>query len=249
MPIRWVLWLMSALLGPAAALAQPLTVSAAASLQDAMREIGKSFSAQHPGVELNFNFASSGVLLTQIAQGAPVDVYASADQETMNRAMSRRLIDPSTRAEFAGNELVLISPASRPASLGTLRDLLRSDVRRIAVGSVASVPAGRYAKAALDSQRLWATLTPKLVFAENVRQVLAYVGRAEVEAGFVYRSDASQATDKVRIDLVVPMAQPVLYPIARVASSTQPVLAGQFIAFVKSAPAQAVLARHGFTSP
>lgn len=250
MPIRWVvLMLWAALLGPGAVLAQPITVSAAASLQDAMREIGKAFSAEHPGVELIFNFASSGVLLTQIAQGAPVDVYASADLETMNRALARRLIDPSTRTEFAGNELVLISPASRPASIGTLRDLLGNDVRRIAVGSVASVPAGRYAKAALDSQRLWATLTPKLVFADNVRQVLTYVGRAEVDAGFVYRSDALQAADKVRVDLVVPLAQPVRYPIARVAASKQPALADQFISFVKSAPAQAVFARHGFTAP
>jgi molybdate transport system substrate-binding protein len=118
---------------------------------------------------------------------------------------------------------------------------LGTDVRRIAVGSVANVPAGRYAKAALESQRLWATLTPKLVFAENVRQVLTYVGRGEVDAGFVYRSDALQAADKVRIDLVVPLAQPVLYPIARVAASKQPALADQFISFVKSAPAQPCL--------
>ena len=251
MPMPWIrcLLLCSALLGSGAALAQPITVSAASSLQDAMRELGKTFSAEHPGVELSFNFASSGALLTQIAQGAPVDVYASADLETMQRALARRLVDAATRVEFAGNELVLISPASRPASLGNLRDLLGAGVRYVAVGSVATVPAGRYAKAALDSQRLWTTLTPKLVFADNVRQVLTYVSRAEVDAGFVFRSDALQGADKVRIDLVVPLAQPVRYPIARVSASKQPALADEFIRFVRSAPAQAVLARHGFTAP
>jgi molybdate transport system substrate-binding protein len=244
-----VLGLLGGLLGTVGVSAQTLTVAAASSLQEPMRDIAKAFVAAHPGVELNFSVAASGVLLAQIGQGAPADVYASADLETMDRAQSRRLIDPSTRVVFASNELVLISPASRPAQFSTLRDLNRVEVRRIAIGSVNTVPAGSYARAALESQRLWSTLVRKLVYAENVRQVLSYVGRAEVDAGFVYRSDALLDADKVRIELVPPLAQPVLYPIARISSSKQPALAEAFIDHVRSPASQAVLARYGFGAP
>ncbi|MEO7854841.1 MAG: molybdate ABC transporter substrate-binding protein [Rubrivivax sp.] len=251
MLIRWLCrcFLWSLLIGAGASGAQPITVSAAASLQDAMREIGAMFVTANPAIELKFNFASSGELLTQIARGAAVDVFASADIETMNRALSRRLIDADTRAELAGNQLVLITPTSRETGMRTLRDLLNVDVRRIGVGRVADVPAGRYAKAGLDAQRLWAALTRQLVFMSDVREVLNAVGRGELDAGFVYRTDALLEPNKVRIDLVVPLAQPVLYPIARVANSGQTVAAAKFIDFARSPPAQAVLARFGFTSP
>jgi len=241
--------LLVGLFGAPAVSAQAITVSAAASLQDAMRELGKAFGAAHPGIDITFNFAASGVLLAQLAQGAPVDVYASADLETMDRAQAQGLIETATRANFAANELVLISPATRPPTLNALSDLARPEVKHVAVGSVATVPAGRYARSALEGQGLWTTLTPKLVFAENVRQVLTYVGRAEADAGFVYRSDALLDAGKVRIDLVVPLAKPVLYPIARVAASKQPRAADAFITFVRSAQGQAVLARYGFTPP
>jgi molybdate transport system substrate-binding protein len=251
--MRWrlgcALMLLGGLFGATGAAAQAITVSAASSLQEPMREIGKAFSAAYPDMRVSFNFAASGVLLAQIGQGAPVDVYASADIETMDRAQSRRLIDPATRVEFAANELVLISPASRPASFSTLRDLTQIEVRRIAIGNTRTVPAGRYARAALDRQRLTSTLTPKLVYAENVRQVLSYVARGEVDAGFVYRSDALLEPDKVRIDLAPPLPQPVLYPIARVAASKHRAAADAFIDFVRSAEAQAVLVRYGFSAP
>lgn len=231
------------------AAAQEITVSAAASLQNAMREIGTTYQAAHPGARVNFNFAASGPLLAQIAQGAPVDVFASADTETMDKAQAQRLITASSRADFAANELVLVSPVARPAPAKTLADLARPEVRRIATGTPASVPAGRYAQAALEQAALWGPLTPKLVFAENVRQALNYVARAEVDAGFVYRTDALVDQDKVRIDFTVPTAGPVRYPIARVAASPNGAAADAFIAFVTGAPGQAVLARFGFRRP
>ena len=231
------------------AAAQEITVSAAASLQNAMREIGAAYAAAHPGVKVNFNFAASGPLLAQIAQGAPVDVFASADAETMDKAQAQQLIAAPSRANFAANGLVLVSPLARPATLTTLADLTRPEVQRIAVGSPASVPAGHYARAALEKAALWGPLTPKLVFAENVRQALNYVARAEVDAGFVYRTDALVDADKVRIDFAVPTAGTVLYPIARVAASKSAAPADAFIAFVKGAAGQAVLARFGFRQP
>ena len=110
--------------GAPGASAQAITVSAAASLQDAMRELGKAFAAAQPGTDTAFNFAASGVLLAQLTQGAPVDVVASADLETMDRAQAQGLIEPATRANFAANELVLISPAARPTALKALSGVI-----------------------------------------------------------------------------------------------------------------------------
>jgi len=234
---------------PLLASAQQLTVSAAASLSDAFKEIGAKFEAARPGASVRFNFAASGVLLQQIAQGAPVDVFASADHETMNRGAEQKLIATDTRRDFAANSLVLITPVQGAPAVGALADLNKADVKRIAVGKVASVPVGRYTQQALESVQLWAPLSPKFVFADNVRQVLDYVSRGEVEAGFVYRTDAELAKSKVTIALTVGGHAPVTYPAAVVADSRQAALARDFVNFLGGAEAQAVLARFGFTRP
>lgn len=234
---------------PWAVQAQEITVSAAASLQNAMREIGSAYQAAHPGSKINFNFAASGPLLAQIAQGAPADVFASADTETMDKAQAQGLIKPESRVTFAANELVLVSPSSRAAIIKTVADLKKPAIAHIAIGTPATVPAGRYAQAALEAQGLWSELTPKFVFAENVRQALNYVSRAEAEAGFVYRTDAMIDKDKVRIDAVIPTAKPVVYPIALVASTKHPGAASDFVRFVTGTQGQAILGKFGFTPP
>ena len=139
--------------------------------------------------------------------------------------------------------------AARPPAARSLSELASAGVRRIAVGSPSSVPAGRYAQGALEAQGLWAAVSPKLVFADNVRQALNYVSRAEVDAALVYRTDALIDKGQVRIDYTVPTAQPVLYPIAVVAASRNAAAAAEFVRFVAEAPGQAVLARHGFRPP
>lgn len=234
---------------PLFAAAQQLTVSAAASLKEAFQDIGPRFSATKPGVDVRFNFAASGVLLQQIAQGAPVDVFASADQATMDRGAEQKLIAADTRRDFAANSLVLITPVQGGPAVAALADLDKAEVRRIAVGKVASVPVGRYTQQALESAQLWAGLQPKFVFADNVRQVLDYVSRGEVEAGFVYRTDAELLKDKVRITMTVGGHTPVTYPVAAVADSKQAALARDFVAFLGGAEAQAILAKYGFTKP
>ncbi|WP_422015721.1 molybdate ABC transporter substrate-binding protein [Roseateles sp.] len=234
---------------PLLASAQQLTVSAAASLTDAFKELAPKFEATQPGVTLRFNFAASGVLLQQIAQGAPVDVFASADQETMNRGADQKLIAADTRRDFAANSLVLITPVQGSPAIAALADLGKPDVKRIAVGKVASVPVGRYTQQALEGAQLWAGLQPKLVFADNVRQVLDYVSRGEAEAGFVYRTDAELLKDKVRIAMTVGGHAPVTYPAAVVADSRQAALARDFVAFLGGAEAQAILAKYGFGKP
>ena len=234
---------------PLAAAAQQITVSAAASLTDAFKEIGPKFEASKPGATVRFNFAASGVLLQQIGQGAPVDVFASADQDTMNRGAEQKLIDTATRKNFVSNSLVLIEPAKEGVGVTSLQELAGAGVKKIAVGKTATVPVGRYTKQVLDGANLWTVLEPKFVQADSVRQVLDYVSRGEVEAGFVYRTDAAVAGDKVKVALTPSGHAPVSYPIAVVAESRQKALAGDFIAFLSTDVAQAVLTRYGFGKP
>ncbi|APW38352.1 molybdate ABC transporter substrate-binding protein [Rhodoferax koreense] len=244
-----LLSLVAAMVLPFAASAEQITVSAAASLTDAFREIAPKFEAARPGHTVRFNFAASGALLQQIQQGAPVDVFASADQETMHRGVDQKLVAAETRRNFATNSVVLIEPAKDGPGLKALQDLAGAGVRRIAIGKTATVPVGRYTKEVLDSARLWAVLEPKFVQADSVRQVLDYVGRGEAEAGFVYRTDAAIMGDKVRVVLTATGHTPVSYPVAVVADSRQKALAQDFIAFLATADAQAILARYGFGKP
>lgn len=234
---------------PLAASAQQLTVSAAASLTDAFKELAPRFEAARPGSTLRFNFAASGTLLQQIAQGAPVDVFASADQETMDKAAAQKLIDAGTRKNFASNSLVLIEPAQGGPALSSLSDLSNPAVKRIAIGKVETVPVGRYTREALTTAKLWDALQPRFVQADSVRQVLDYVSRGEADAGFVYRTDAAIMGDKVKIVLTASGHTPVTYPVAVVSDSQQKALANDFVAFLASDAAQQVLAKYGFGKP
>jgi molybdate transport system substrate-binding protein len=232
----------------APARAGTLTVSAAASLANAFRELAPLFEAQNPGLRVVFNFASSDALLAQAARGAPVDVFASADEQTIDRAERQKLLVPGSRRTFARNALVVVVPSDARARPSALADLQQPAFRRIAIGS-ASVPAGRYARSALEAAKLWPALEPRAVFAQNVRQALDYVGRGEVEAGFVYATDAALMKDKVRIALTVPTQSPILYPAAAITGSAHADGARRFIAFLLSPQAQTILARQGFLKP
>ncbi|KQU81524.1 MULTISPECIES: molybdate ABC transporter substrate-binding protein [unclassified Rhizobacter] len=229
--------------------AADLTVSAAASLTNAFKELAPAFEARNPGTKLLLNFAASDALLAQIARGAPVDVFASADQETMDRAQAQQLIAAGSRRNFANNALVLIAPADSRLVLATLSDLKQPGVRRIALGQPSGVPAGRYAKGALEAARLWGDVEPKAVYAQNVRQALDYVARGEAEAGFVYGTDAALLKDKVKVAFAVPTDTPIRYPVALIAGSPSPAEARAFVDHLLSPAGQAVLARHGFHTP
>jgi molybdate transport system substrate-binding protein len=235
--------------GTLSAHAAELTVSAAASLTNAFKEVGAAFEAQNPGTKVLLNFAASDTLLAQIAKGAPADVFASADQETMDKADAQKLTTSGSRRNFAGNALVLVTPSDSTLNLKALADLQQTAVKRIALGTPSGVPAGRYAKSALESAKLWAVVEQKAVFAQNVRQCLDYVARGEAEAGFVYATDATTQKDKVRVALTVATETPIRYPIAAVAGSPNAADARKFIEFVASPAAQAVLARYGFLKP
>ena len=229
--------------------AADLTVSAAASLTNAFRELGPAFEAHNPGTKVLFNFAASDTLLAQISKGAPSDVFAAADQEAMDRADSQKLLASGSRRNFVANTLVLVTPGDSGLSLKRLADLLKAEVKRVAIGNSTSVPVGRYAKGALEAAQVWAAVEPKLVFAQNVRQALDYVARGEVEAGLVYATDAAAQKDKVKVAFAIPTESPIRYPIAAVAGGPNPDAARKFVDFVMSLEAQAVLARHGFQKP
>ena len=198
---------------------------------------------------LLLNFAASGPLLQQIEAGAPVDVFASADQETMNKAASKGLIDPGSRTDFAANTLVMAVPADSALALKSPKDLTGHAVERIAMGNPDSVPAGRYARQALTAEGVYEALQPKFVLGESVRQVLDYVGRGEVQAGLVYNTDALIAKGKVTVACEMTGHDPVTYPVAVVAASKEKTDAVKFIAFLASPEGQAVLARYGFRKP
>ncbi|MDP3821413.1 MAG: molybdate ABC transporter substrate-binding protein [Burkholderiales bacterium] len=243
--------LAAALLGFAVstALAADLTVSAAASLTNALKELGPLFEAQNPGTAVVFNFAGSDALLAQIARGAPADVFASADQETMDRADAQKLLAPGSRRNFVGNRLVMVVPADSALGLKAPGDLQKPEVKRVAVGNPASVPVGRYTKSSLEAATLWAAVEPKAVFAQNVRQALDYVARGEAEAGFVYATDALIMKTRVKVVATLPTETAMAYPVASVAGSHNPDAARRFLDFVLTPAAQAVFARHGFGQP
>lgn len=229
--------------------AADLVVSAAASLTDAFQAVGKAYEAKHPGTHVVLNFAASDVLLRQIAQGAPADVFASADGKAMDAAVAQKAVDPSTRKDFAANGLVLVVPKRGAAAIASPDDLRAAGVRRVAYGDPASVPAGRYTQAALEQLGLWQAVSAKGVLAQNVRQALDYVARGEVDAGFVFATDAALMRDRVTVAATVPTPTPIRYPLATVAASRQAREAAAFGAFVLSPEGQAILARYGFRAP
>lgn len=235
-------------LAPGLSLAADLTVSAAASLTDAFGVIKAAFEKANPGTTVINNFAASGALLKQIENGAPVDVFASADEKTMDQAIAKSLMVPATRVDFVQNALVLIQPVDAKTLVKSEADLLGAGIKRVAIGNPATVPVGRYTQEALTLAKVWEALQPKIVPGESVRQVLDYVSRGEVDAGFVFATDAKIAGAKVRVVKECATTSVVRYPIAVVAASKNP-KAKAFVDFVMSAEGQKILQSYGFKKP
>ena len=228
---------------------QELIVSAAASLTNAFQEVGQKFVDTNPGIKVVPNFAASGALFQQIEKGAPVDVFASADQKTMDQANEKKLILPETRKNFASNGLVLIIPLGSKIPIKSPQDLATKEITKVALGNPDTVPAGRYVQEVLTNDGLWEKLSPKFIPANSVRQVLDYVIRGEVDAGFVYATDAAIAREKVQVIATLEKHKPILYPVAVVAATQKKDLAQRFIAFVLSKEGQEILSKYGFGKP
>ena len=226
-----------------------VTVSAASSLTNAFQEVARAYEAEHAGATVLLNFGASGALLQQMTKGAPVDVFASADQQTMDIAAERQLIETGSRQDFARNTLVVITPHDSDIKLKQLTDLQQPGVGRVAIGNPASVPVGRYSREALEAASLWEVVQAKAITTQSVRQALDYVARGEVEAALVYATDAQLMKDEVKLAFSVPLKSAIAYPIAQLSDSANSQEAQRFIAYVQSAAGQAILARHGFLKP
>ncbi len=225
-----------------------LVVQVPASLTDAFGDLARAFERSRPGVAVQLNTGGSHALARQVDQGAPADVMASADQESMDFLERRGRLAPGTRAEFAGNRLVLVVRAD--GGLGRLawRDLPRHPgVKRVAVGE-AAVPAGRYTRQVFRKLGIGGAIGPKLVPCADVRQALTYASLGEVDAAVVYATDALAAGRKIRVvDRASPDAhEPIVYPIAVVKASKQQALARAWIDLVLSGTGQRILTGRGF---
>jgi molybdate transport system substrate-binding protein len=226
-----------------------ITVSAAASLTEAFTDIASQFEKENPRTNVSLNFEGSGSLRMQIEGGAPVDVFASADETQMDTLGSESLIKNNSRKDFAHNSLVLIVPASSTLNITGLKDLADPKVEKISTCNPDAAPIGKYSRLALTEAGLWNQTEKKLVPADDVKQVLTYVERGEMDAGFVYATDANTAQPgTIKIVTNVSVSTPVAYTIAVVSFSEQKQNAQKFIDFVTRPKGQAILKKYGFLS-
>lgn len=226
-----------------------LTVSAAASLAGAMDEIRPLFESAYPHIRLRFNFGSSGALQQQIVQGAPVDLFLSAAVQPMQELVDAGLIDSAYEPDLLGNELVAVVRKGKDARLAVRNeeDLTRPEWKTIAVGIPDIVPAGTYAREALTNLGLWKLLQPKIVQAQDVRQVLQYVETGNADIGFVYRTDAL-SSEAVQVAFTVDSAAypAIRYPLGIVAATQHPQAAATLFDYLRSRSALDIFAKFGF---
>ena len=237
------------LTAPFAAPAQTpsVTVFAAASLKNALDDIAVAFQKE-TGRRVAISYGASSALARQIEQGAPADVFLSADHDWMDYLQTRGLIRPESRRNLVGNRIVLVAPASEARHVelrpGALAAALGAG--RLATANVAAVPAGKYGKAALEHLGLWGEVAGRLAEAENVRAALTFVARGEAPLGIVYDSDV-RAEPKVKVVARFPDAShpPIIYPAALTRASVSPD-AARFLQALRMPASAAVLAREGF---
>jgi molybdate transport system substrate-binding protein len=225
-----------------------ITVSAAISLKNAFEEIGKLYESENKGSKVMFNLGASGDLMTQIKGGAPVDVFASAALKDMDDLDNAGFVMEETKTNFVTNSVVLIVPSTSKTTLTSFEDLKKAEIKKIAVGNPKTVPVGRYSDETFQYYKISDMIQAKLVFAENVRQVLDYVVRGEVDAGVVYSTDAMVKQQDVKIIVTAPEAshKPIVYPIAVVKGTKNEKMAKSFIALVTSDEGRKILFKYGF---
>lgn len=223
-----------------------LYISAAASLTDALEEIKVEY-AKESSDTLTFNFAGSGALQKQIAEGAPCDFFISASKAHMDALQDEGLIDEASRKDLLGNALTLIASAEK-ADTVTMENLASADVESIALGTPDSVPAGKYGQQSLESIGAWNDIQDKLIFAKDVRQVLEYVDTGNADCGFVYASDALLLeTGKVIGNMPEDSHDAIVYPAAIIADGENPDAAAAFYEFLQTDYAKGVFEDYGFT--
>jgi molybdate transport system substrate-binding protein len=250
--IQTILTILTLFFGVAAAVpasAVEVTVFAAASLTDAMKEIATAYES-FSGDKLVFNFGASSTLARQIQEGAPADLFFSADETKMDSLAKSGLVVKERRRSLLSNTLVVVVPADSTLTIAAPADLAASKVRVLALAEPQSVPAGIYAKEWLKSQKLWSRVIDRVVPTENVRAALAAVDSGNADAGIVYKTDAG-ISKKVKIAYEVPAAggPKISYPLAVIAASKHQDAARKLLAYLESEPALDVFRRYGFLVP
>lgn len=240
--------LAGASLSPAAAEDKTITVFAAASMKNALDEVDAAYTTK-TGVKIIASYAASSVLAKQIEQGAPADVFVSADTDWMDYAISRKTINEPTRVNLLGNSIVLIAPKDSEINNVTISqgfDLAKlAGDGRIATGDVKSVPAGKYAKAALEKLGAWQAAEPKFAMTESVRAALTLVARGEANLGIVYSTDAKvEPGVKIVGTFPVDSHPAIIYPVAAIMTAKPET--NDYLAFLKSSAAKTILEKYGF---
>lgn len=224
-----------------------LIVSAAASLKDSLEEIKPIYIKKQANLNLTYNFGSSGSLQQQIVQGAPVDVFMSAAKKQMDALQDKRLLSDGTRKNLLKNQMVLIVPKNN-TTIKSFQDLATDKSKKIAMGEPKSVPAGQYAQEVLTSLGLLNKVTDKVVYAKDVRQVLSYVATGNVDAGFVYLTDAKTSNKIKIVATALPNTHsPIIYPVAVIKDSKNLNEAKNYVEFLSSERAKTIFKKYGFT--
>ena len=228
---------------------RPLRVFAAASLTSVMPTVAEVFQKEFEEAEVEFNFAASSILAKQIEQGADADIYLSANLQWLQFLMEKKKIQKDSQVVFLGNELVLVTSKNSQRNLTGLEDLLSLDILRIALADWSHVPAGIYAKTALEKAGIWKKIKPKCIPALDVRAALAYVERGDVNYGLVYRTDAAISKNVLISGSLPKKIQPdIRYSAATTHTSTH-TLGAAFLTFLKSQTAKRIFRENGFIIP
>jgi molybdate transport system substrate-binding protein len=227
-----------------------LIISAAASLQDSLKEFAALYEKSHPEIKLAFNFGASGALQQQIEQGAPADLFISAGQKQMDALIVKQLLAKDQTVPLLANSLVVIVPVDSKLPLSAAAELNDPKLQKLALGDAESVPAGTYAKESLSFYKLWDLLQPKLVFAKDVRQVLTYVESGNVDAGLVYFTDAL-TSKRVKIAFTIDPAShhAIQYPAGVLKAAKHANAAAALLADLQGKEAAEIFTKYGFKKP
>lgn len=220
-----------------------ITISAAASLQDAINEIKTAYEKENSNVKINLNFGASGALQQQISQGAPVDLFFSAAEDKFEKLVDEDLIEKGKN--LIGNEIVLVVPKDSAQDIKTFEDLPKAE--KIALGTPETVPAGQYGKETLENIGAWKDTEEKVVYAKDVRQVLTYVETENVDAGIVYKTDAL-TSEKVKITATASedTHTPIIYPAGVIKESSHLEEANAFYEYLQTDKAMEIFMKYGF---
>ncbi|MBF0548562.1 MAG: molybdate ABC transporter substrate-binding protein [Candidatus Riflebacteria bacterium] len=228
-----------------------ILVSSAISLKNVLETVKKSFEEKNSDIRILFNFGASGALANQIMNGAPADLFISADIKDVRKLDENNFLATGTAGSFLENRLVFIVPASSAQDISTLQDLTKAEFKHISIGNPRTTPAGRYAEESLRHFKVYEAVRERLILCENVRQALDYVVQGEVDGGFVYVTDIQTNSKGIRKSMMIPSEahSPIIYGIGIVKSTKERSSVDKLVDFLCQSESQKIFAEAGFIIP